>query len=76
MTVFMFIIFIGLIVAWKKEGIGGLTALIGLIGFDFLAPATVPGWQLRNATVLYGLPTLLFVFCWWQTRKQINPKGT
>jgi hypothetical protein len=76
MTVFMLLAFIGLIIAWKREGIGGATALGGLIGFNILAPATVTKGGIFVITGLYGLPALLFVFCWWQTRKQLNPKPT
>ena len=76
MIVFMFLTFVGLIVAWKWEGIGGTMALIGLIAFNILSPASVTRAALYFMTGLYGLPALLFVLCWWQTRKQHNPKAT
>jgi sorbitol-specific phosphotransferase system component IIBC len=76
MTVFMFLAFIGLIIAWKWEGLGGAMALGGLIAFNILAPASPFKGGLLVVTGLYGLPALLFVFCWWQTKKQLNPKAT
>ena len=74
MTVFMFLAFIGLISAWKWEGLGGAMALGGLIAFNILAPASEGGNFV--VTGLCGLPALLFIFCWWQTRKQLKPKAT
>lgn len=76
MTVSLLLAFIGLIIAWKWEGIGGTTALCGLIGFNILAPASAAKAGIFVITGLYGLPALFFLFCWWQTRKQINPKAT
>lgn len=69
MTVFMFVAFIGLIIAWKREGIGGLIALSGLVGFNIFAPASLARPAVFAMTGMYGLPALLFLFCWWQTRK-------
>ena len=43
MTAFMLLAFIGLGIAWKREGIGGATALVGLVGFTVFAPASLPG---------------------------------
>lgn len=76
MTAFMFLAFIGLIIAWKREGIGGVTALVGLIGFNIFAPASETNGGIFVITGLYGLPALLFLFCWWQARKQLNPSAT
>jgi len=73
MTAFMFLAFIGLLIAWKWEGLGGVAALGGLIAFNILAPASEGGTFV--VTGLYGLPALLFIFCWWKTRKQLNPKA-
>jgi hypothetical protein len=76
MTAFMLLAFIGLIIAWKWEGLGGAMALGGLIAFNILAPASPTKGGIYVITGLYGLPALLFVFCWWQTRKQLKPKAT
>jgi len=76
MTAFMLLAFIGLIIAWKWEGLGGAMALGGLIAFNILAPASPARGGIFIIAGLYGLPALLFLFCWWQTRKQLNPKAT
>ena len=76
MTAFLFLAFIGLIMAWKWEGLGGAMALGGLIAFNILAPGSVAKGGNLVVTGLYGLPALLFIFCWWQTRKQLDPKAT
>lgn len=74
MTVSLFITFIGLVIAWKWEGIGGTTALVGLIGFNIFDPAIDRGTFV--VTGLYGLPTIIFLFCWWRTRKQVSTEAT
>jgi hypothetical protein len=76
MTAFLLLAFIGLIIAWRWEGLGGAIALAGLIAFNILAPASPAKGGIFVVTGLYGLPALLFVFCWWQTRKQLKPKAT
>ncbi len=74
-TVFLFLSFIGLIIAWKWEGIGGALALAGSIGFYILAPVSLARAGVVFTTVLYGLPALLFVYCWWKTRRQVSSKA-
>jgi hypothetical protein len=76
MIVFLLLAFIGLSIAWKWEGIGAASAVAGLIGFNIFAPATVARAGIFAVTALYGLPALLFLFCWFRTRKPIHPKAT
>jgi hypothetical protein len=38
MKVSLFLTFTGLIIAWKWEGMGGAIAIVGLLGFNILAP--------------------------------------
>lgn len=76
MIVSLLLAFIGLSIAWKWEGIGAASALAGLIGFNIFAPATVARAGIFAVTALYGLPALLFLFCWFRTRKPIHPKAT
>jgi len=68
MTVFLLVTFVGLSIGWKWEGIGGTLALVGLLGFNILAPALVREAGTLVVTVMYGLPALLFLLYWWQTR--------
>jgi hypothetical protein len=76
MIVFLLLAFIGLSIAWKWEGIGAASAVAGLIGFNIFAPETVARAGIFAVTALYGLPALLFLFCWFRTRKPIHPKAT
>jgi cell division protein FtsW (lipid II flippase) len=70
MTVFLFIALIGLIVAWKKEGVGALMTLICLIAFKFSSPTSDKVGGTYVIILLYGIPALLFLYCWRKTRKQ------
>ena len=70
MTVFLFVTIIGLIIAWKREGIGGTIALFGLIGFNISAPESLARPAVLVMTVMYGLPALLFLFCRWMSKRQ------
>ena len=72
MTAFMLLAFIGLGIAWKREGIGGATALGGLIGFTLFAPASLSEGAVLVIAGLYGLPALLFLYCWFRTRNPIR----
>ena len=76
MTVFLLLVFIGLSIAWKWEGIGGATALAGLIGYNIVAPTTVASAGTLAVTALYGVPALLFLYCWFRSGKTISPKAT
>lgn len=76
MIVFLLLAFIGLSIAWKWEGIGAASAVAGLIGFNIFAPATVARAGIFAVTALCGLPALLFLFCWFRTRKPIHRKAT
>ena len=64
--VFVFIYFIGLIIGWKNEKLGGFIAIAGTIGFGVMNP---------NAPDLVGymvIPALLYIVVWLLTRKQIK----
>ncbi len=74
MTAFLLLAFIGLIIAWKREGFGGAMALGGLVAFNILAPSSPSKGGIWVVTGLYGLPALLFIFCWWQTRKKLKSR--
>ena len=68
--VFVFIYFVGLILAWKWEGIGGLIAIGGTIGFF----VTIQEYSLL--TVIMAVPALLFLVCWSLSRSRLEMKET
>ena len=74
--VFLFLAFIGLIIAWKWEATGGIVALGSVIVFCILGLQTdgKPGGTIL-LTGMYALPAVLFLFYWWQTRRR-DPKST
>ena len=70
MTIFLFLTFVGLNMAWKWEGAGGALALGSIIVFTILGLQSEgkPGGTIM-VCAMYALPALLFLFCWWQTRR-------
>ena len=62
---FPFSTVLGLALAWKWEGLGGLITVLGMIGFHFIRP------DLIFDPMIDGLafPGLLFVIYWIMTRK-------
>ncbi len=70
MTFALFLAFIGLTMAWKWEGPGGLVALGSLIGYCVLGLQTdvKPGAIIFMA-MAYALPAILFLVCWWRARR-------
>jgi len=74
MMIFLLLAYIGLIIAWKWEGIGGTLALGSILVFSILGLQTdlKPGATIL-LTGMYALPALLFILYWWQTRRQDHP---
>ena len=59
----------GIIVAWFKEGIGGLLTVGGFIIFlvaHFIFYGNIPGVPIF---IIFLITGLLFIFCSWQSRK-------
>ncbi len=69
MLIFLFLSFVGLIAAWKWEGLGGALALGSLVVFAILGHLSggKPGGTIV-VCAMYGLPALLFLLHWWWTR--------
>jgi hypothetical protein len=68
-TIFLFLSFVGIALAWRWEGAGGLAALgsITVSAVLFLQTEVKPA-----ATILlwgmYALPAVLFLLSWWRAR--------
>ncbi len=61
--IFVFGYFTGLILAWKWEGLGGLSAIICIIAFSItIKNMPVPIYMLM------AIPGLLFLICWFLSR--------
>jgi hypothetical protein len=69
MAVCLIITSVGLVIAWKREGVGGAIGLVGLLGVNILSPSAArPG--IYAVTGLFALPVLILLFCWWRKKKQ------
>lgn len=68
-TLFLFLAFIGLILAWKWEGAGGLVALGSLVVYCVLGLRTdvKPAATILVAGI-YALPAILFLIAWSRTK--------
>jgi len=59
----------GLIVAWWKEGAGGLISLIAFILFNILAATnTTPGSSYSFVLLLFIIPSILYLVYGWLKR--------
>ena len=64
----LFTILLGLVIAWKWEGLGSLLILGGFTVFAIVngSSRTFSPFNLLLPSLVAGL---LFLFCWWRTRK-------
>lgn len=60
---------IGLIIAWKWEGLGGLMALLSLIGFQLFLLLQYGNFS-SLFPLLTGIPAILFLLYWFLTKKK------
>jgi len=62
---------VGLLYAWRQEGVGGLVAAVSALGIGVFAYLSFPDNRLFNAFA-YSSPFLItglmFVTCWWRHR--------
>jgi hypothetical protein len=57
-------LFLGLVVAWKWEGVGGLLALAGFVAFVVLSHGSLKLWALDLPAAI----AVLHIACWWRLR--------
>lgn len=64
----MTLMFVGLVIAYKNELIGGLIAMGGYIFFDIVEKS------INNGPIfpLFFVVGALYLFCWWQDKKERN----
>jgi len=67
----LFTILVGLVLAWKWEGLGSLLILGGFAVFALVnwSIRTLQPYPLHNPFFGFLITGLLFSFCWWKTRK-------
>lgn len=69
---FMGLSFIGILMAWRWELIGGLLGIFGTIISDLLHIFWIQGPKMVSTLIgslLWLLPSLIFIYCWWATKK-------
>ena len=67
----LFLSALGLIIAWRREGLGGAISvifiLINLVAGRWLLSLQDPPYiQL----FIFAIPGILFLYCWWQSRNR------
>lgn len=62
-----------LILAWWKEGVGGIISFISFIVFNILAAINpVDGSRYIFILLVFFIPSILFLIYWWQKRKSLE----
>ena len=74
--VFQFVFFpiglmIGLIIAWKREGLGGIIAIASIIGFHLQMLVTHGKPDFVLLIELLAAPGILFILYWILSRKRV-----
>ena len=64
----MLAMFVGCILGWKWQGVGGLLTIAGIMTFHVIEKRL---W-LMGAFPLFDLAGILFLLCWWLGRSQSN----
>jgi len=62
---------VGILMAWRWEGIGGFLGALGIIAFDLINIFWVQGSKMVGTIIgslLWLIPASLFIYCWWKTR--------
>jgi hypothetical protein len=63
----------GILIAWRWEGIGGMLAAIGVVLCFLINLLWVHAEKNPGFVLIWLLPAFLFLYCWWQTRKRVQP---
>ena len=62
---------IGLIIAWKREGLGGIIAIVSIIGFHLQMLVTHGKPDFVLFIELLAAPGILFILYWILSRKRV-----
>ena len=58
---------VGLLLAWKRELLGGIIAIISMIAFSLTISGTI-------GMIIFAAPGVLFIICWYLSRAQTAPE--
>ena len=77
LVTFLFIIaLIGFLIAWRWEGFGGILSAISIVLMTIVNVIWVHAAKDPGSEIIFVIPALLFIYCWWRTRKQPQQDGT
>jgi glucose-6-phosphate-specific signal transduction histidine kinase len=60
---------VGLIIAWRKEGLGAIIVIASLIAFYITSIVTAAAFPKGWAWEVFAAPGFLFALCWYRSRK-------
>jgi len=74
-TMFIFFMLgqLGIFLAWKWEGFGGILTALAMFIAILIDIFWVQGEMVTNTVIAFSfwfIPAFLFIYCWWRTRKQ------
>ncbi len=71
LVTFLFIIvLIGFLIAWRWEGFGGILSAISIVLMATVSVIWVHAGKDPGSEIIFLIPALLFIYCWWRTGKQ------
>ena len=73
---FYWVVILGLLLAWRWEGLGGAIALAGIVGHAVAFRIFRDTWFVQAIPVfILGLPGILFLLCWALSRSRRSSSG-
>ncbi|MFC1531824.1 hypothetical protein ACFL7M_00435 [Thermodesulfobacteriota bacterium] len=72
LMVVFFVLWLGLLLGWKWELLGGLLTLCAVIVFYVLNILFTGIFPRGPFFLIFAFPSLLFLYCGWQNRKSMN----
>jgi hypothetical protein len=76
LVIFLYIIAqIGFLIAWRWEGFGGILSAISIVLMATVNVIWVHAAKDPGSEIIFVIPALLFIYCWWRTRKQLKQDG-
>jgi hypothetical protein len=76
LVTFLYIIaLIGFLIAWRWEGFGGILSAISIVLMAIVNVIWVHAGKDPGSEIFFVIPALLFIYCWWKSRKQPQEDG-
>ena len=73
LVTFLYIIgLIGFLIAWRWEGFGGILSAISIVLMATVNVIWVHAAKDPGSEIIFVIPALLFTYCWWKSRKQLQ----